>query len=71
MTIEYIDSLWNKFSEYKERAEQHEFVAIAMLDMKLVPLYNDLHNNWDEHHAEIFARYMKEKVFSHFGIKED
>lgn len=71
MTIEYIDSLWSKFTEYKKRAEQHEFVKIVMFDAKLTPLYNDLHKNWDIRHAELFAKYMKSTVFPCFGIKEN
>ena len=60
--------LWEKFNEYKETAEQHEFVRLIMLDMKLVPAYNDLKNNYDETHAKIFINVMK-KVLDSFGIK--
>jgi hypothetical protein len=36
--------------------------------MKFEPLYNDLHKNWDEHHALIFMKWMQ-KVGEHFGFK--
>lgn len=70
MSIEIIDGLWTLWTDYKDMAEQHDFVAILMVDRKLIPLYEDLHKNWDPKHAEIFASMMREQVFPYFGIKE-
>lgn len=57
-----------KFDEYKETAEQHEFVKLFMLDAKIVPAYNDLQKNYTEEHAEIFIRVMT-KVLESLGVK--
>ena len=70
MTIQKIEELWKLWTDYKDRAEQHEFVSILILDRKLIPLYEDLHKNWDQGHAGIFASMMREHVFPYFGIKE-
>lgn len=70
MTIQKIDELWKLWTDYKDRAGQHEFVRILMIDMKITRLYKDLHENWDPGHAEIFASMMRKQVFPYFGIKE-
>ena len=70
MTIQNIDELWKLWTDYKDKAEQHEFVNILMVDRKITALYQDLHENWDPGHAEIFASMMREQVFPYFGIKE-
>lgn len=62
--------LWQLFDKYKETAEQHEFIRLLMLDSKLVPAWNDLQANFDEHHAEIFVRIMK-RVLDSLGVKYD
>ena len=38
-----------------------------MYDSKLIPAYNDLHENYNDEHADIFIRGMK-KVLASFGI---
>lgn len=65
---ERVEYLWKKFDEYKETAEQHEFVKLFMLDAKIVPAYNDLQENYTEEHAEIFIRVMT-KVLGSLGVK--
>lgn len=65
---EKVEYLWKKFDEYKETAEQHEFVKLFALDMKIMPFYNDLNENYTEEHAEIFIRVMI-KVLDSLGIK--
>ena len=65
-----VEYLWKKYNEYKETAEQHEFVRLLMFDMKLVPAYNDLHENYTKEHAEIFIKIMN-KVLKSFGIKDN
>lgn len=64
---EKVEALWNKFEQYKETAEQHEFLFLLMLDTRLALAYNDLKNNWNEEHADIFIRSM-ENVIKTFGI---
>lgn len=65
--MQTVEKLWKAFENYKENAEQHEFVSLAMYDLKLTPAYNDLHENYNEEHADIFIRCMK-KVLTSFGI---
>lgn len=62
------DSLWNKYINYKETAEQHEFFQLFILDMKLVPMYNDLKIHYNENHAKIFIKVMN-RVLKSLGIK--
>lgn len=69
MKLDYIKELWSKFNQYKENAEQHEFVRLFMLDSQLVPAYNDLINNYTDEHADIFIQVMENKVFPMFEIK--
>ena len=68
--MEKVEHLWKKYNEYKENAEQHEFVRLFMFDMKLEPAYKDLHENYTKEHAEKFIKIMK-KVLESFGIKGD
>ena len=59
MTIEKIDEIWNGFKQRADRAEQYQFPQILMWQLKLEPLYDDLHKNWDSNHAEIFVKMVK------------
>lgn len=65
--MERIECLWKKFDEYKNRAEQHEFVSLFILDSKLVPLYKDLQVNYDKKHAKLFIKMMS-KVLESLGV---
>ena len=65
--MQTVEKLWSDFEKYKENAEQHEFIRLAMYDLKLIPAYNDLHENYNDEHADIFIRGMK-KVLASFGI---
>lgn len=67
ITIELVEKAWANFDKYKETAEQHEFPKLLMFDMRFKPLYDDLHVNWDEHHALVFMRGM-EMLAKHFGF---
>lgn len=58
ITIELIDEAWAEFDKYKETAEQHEFPMLLMMDLKLKPLYDDLHANWHVGHALTFMKFM-------------
>ena len=60
ITIEVVDEAWSNLNRFKETAEQHDFPKLLSIDTLLEPLYEDLHKNWDEHHAEIFMMWMFE-----------
>lgn len=63
-----VEEVWKKYNDFKETAEQHDFVKLVMLDSKLIPAYNDLQKNWNEDHAQKFINGMKNVVFKQFGI---
>ena len=65
--MEKVEYLWEKYNKYKETAEQHEFARLFILDMKLIPAYNDLHTNYNQEHIETFIRVMN-KVLKSLGI---
>lgn len=67
-TKELVETIWEKYNEYKETAEQHEFVQLFLFDSKLVPAYEDLKNNWNIDHANTFIRGMLNTVFPTLGI---
>lgn len=67
-TIEQVDEAWGNFMKFTETAEQHDFPALAAFQFKFEPLYKDLHERWDEHHAEIFMKWMQ-KIGEYFGFK--
>lgn len=62
--MDIIESLWKKYNDYKETAGQHEFFQLFMLDSKLIPLYNDLQENYDKEHANLFIKIMNEVLGS-------
>lgn len=64
-----VEYLWERFDKYKETAEQYEFLKLFILDMRIVPYYDDLKENYTEEHAEIFIRVMI-KVLNSLGIKD-
>lgn len=66
-----VDGAWQKFMRYTETAEQHEFPLLAIIQLKIEPLYKDLLENWDDHHAEVFMKGMKLMVFDRLGISEN
>lgn len=68
ITLETIEQAWKNYEQYKERAEQHEFIELLMLDYDFVPLYEDLKKNWNEHHAEAFLKGLS-IVGQHFGFE--
>lgn len=59
MTIEKIEAFWDAFLKRADQAEQSQFVNTHMLHDILEPLYNDLHRNWNEHHANMFIGFIK------------
>ena len=65
--MEKVEYLMEKYNKYKENAEQHEFVNLFMLDMKIEPAYHDLKRNYTEEHAEIFIKVMT-KVLEKLGV---
>lgn len=68
ITLETIEQAWKNYEQYKEHAEQHEFPDLLVTDFKFTPLYNDLKENWDEHHAEVFLKAFA-TVGKHFGFE--
>lgn len=64
-----VEEIWKKYNDFKETAEQHDFVKLVMFDSKLIPAYNDLQKNWNEDHAQKFINGMKNIVFKQFEIK--
>lgn len=67
ITIEDVNKAWGNYEAFKDGAEQHDFLELFVTDVKLKPLYNDLKENWDDHHSEIFMEYLG-KVGKHFGF---
>ena len=65
---EEVEELWRRYNQFKETAEQHDFVKLIMFDAKLIPAYNDLQKNWSDDHAQKFINGMH-IVFDKLGIK--
>lgn len=72
-TIEDVEKVWNRLKKCEDEAEQPIFASLAFIHLKMDPLYNDLHKNWDESHAEIFIRAMENlcKVFLNIDVTSD
>lgn len=68
VTIAHVEEAWGNFLKFTETAEQHDFPGLAAVQFKFEPLYKDLHERWDEHHAVIFIKWMQ-KIGEHFGFK--
>ena len=68
VTKEDVESLWEKFDEIKDTAEQHDFPLIYTIDIRYTPLYNDLTNNWDDYHAKLFV-YGLSRMLEPFGVE--
>lgn len=66
-TIDDVKNAWAKFISYTMTAEQHEFITLAIYQSKFGPLYEDLIENWDDHHAELFMKGMN-FIFRNLGI---
>lgn len=68
ITSEIVDAVWAKWEKFKETAEQHDFIAIFKCDVVLIPMRQNLSQNWDVDHAHTFLKCMN-SVFNIFGIK--
>ena len=68
-TRAYIESLWKKYQEYKETAEQSVFSQLVLYDAILEPSYKDLQEHWDDGHAKTFIKGMEDIIFNKLGIK--
>lgn len=66
---EKVENIWKKYNDFKESAEQHMFVQIALFDRMLIPAYEDLQKNWSDDHAQKFINGMEKVVFKKLGIK--
>ena len=69
ITIEHVDKAWSRFEKLKETAEQYMFTRLMLVDLKFTKFYKDLHENWDEHHAEIFLNGMDVVLFEPLGLE--
>jgi hypothetical protein len=47
---------YKEYQEAKERAEQHMFPFILMYDAAIDFQYNDLKNNYNKEHEELFIK---------------
>ena len=47
---------YKEFQDAKERAEQHTFPFICMVDGMINNQYNDLKNNYTKEHEELFIK---------------
>lgn len=65
------EKMWAIYNEYKEVAEQHDFMRIMMMDAQVYPYYRNLCDNYSEKNETIFCDIMRNKVFPIFGIKEE
>lgn len=65
---EQIAIMWEKYNNFKQIAEQHQFPTIFMYDIILEPTYKDLQENWSDEHAEIFIKGLN-IVFNKLGIE--
>jgi hypothetical protein len=63
-----VKQVFEKFQEYKKRAEQSQFPLILFYDMQITPAYLDLCENFNEEHARIFTHALKNIVFPKLGI---
>ena len=65
---EQIAIMWEKYNNFKQIAEQHQFPTIFMYDIILEQTYKDLQENWSDEHAEIFIKGLN-IVFNKLGIE--
>ena len=70
VTMQDCERVWQRFDRLKEETEQYMFPSILVWDLKIIPLYKDLQENWDEHHGEFFMRVMI-ATLKQFGIDYD
>lgn len=47
---------YKKFQEAKDRAEQHMFPFLLMIDTMVEHQYNDLKSNYTKEHEELFIK---------------
>ena len=67
VSIELIEEKKRKWDEYKEHAEQHEFIKIIAIDLWIERMYEDIKMNWDEEHAKILMQYF-DRAFQYAEI---
>ena len=68
VTFEQCKELWDKYEAYKERAEQHEFFKLFLIDRRFIPLYKDLEQNWTPEHGLLFVSALQKVLLDLFGI---
>lgn len=55
MIMDY-EKKYKEFQEAKDRAEQHMFPFLLMMDMMIEHQYNDLKSNYTKEHEELFIK---------------
>lgn len=70
MTIQDIDKVWAWYTKLRDNCEQHDIPVFMMWDARLSWGYNDLHREWNDHHAEIFMNGMR-MVFRMLGLEDE
>lgn len=65
--LQEIEKMWQRYSQYKETAEQHEFVDLLIFDNYLIAQYEDIQRNYAEDRAKILIKNLK-FVFNKLGI---
>lgn len=63
---EKVQEVWDRFESTKERAEQCDFARILMADLQYKPLRDDLIENYNEYHAQMFI-YGLTKIIDELG----
>lgn len=66
LTIQDIEKIWTEFVKRADHAEQYQFPMIAYYHMRMEAMVKDLMINWDDHHAEIFVKYI-DMVYKRLG----
>ena len=54
--MEEVEKLWQKYCQAKDRAEQHVFMFIALFDHTICSEYEDLKENYNNEHFELFKK---------------
>ena len=54
--MEEVESYWQNYCQAKERAEQHSFPIILMIDHILCDEYEDLKENFSEEKKQLFIK---------------
>ena len=69
ITIEMVEKAWSNLLEFTKVIEKKEDMSLlAYAEVRFRSRYDDLHKNWDENHAYIFMKAMKQ-LAEYFGFE--